>query len=175
MDATVVASASESDENADWSGHRPHKSIHGDEAHVGVNADTSLVAELAVTPGNAHDGRNGEHARFQTSLAMFAQTEKLRSGTPYVIRTGVWAKHDPEAMAEAEKKVADWNAVIYAIRCRIEGIFGIWKRSYGFRRMQWRRLAKARLQPISYANFINRIRSRYKSRNPQPGERQRGV
>jgi IS5 family transposase len=32
------------------------------------------------------------------------------------------------------------------VRCRIEKIFGTWKRSYGFRRMRWRGIVKARLQ-----------------------------
>ena len=32
------------------------------------------------------------------------------------------------------------------VRCRIEKIFGTWKRSYGMRRMRWRGLAKAALQ-----------------------------
>jgi IS5 family transposase len=32
------------------------------------------------------------------------------------------------------------------VRCRIEKIFGTWKRSHGLRRMRWRGLAKAALQ-----------------------------
>ncbi len=63
-----------------------------------------------------------------------------------MVQTGVWTKDDPVAQAQAEKKMADRNAAIHAIRCRIEKIFGTWKRSYGFRRMRWRGIAKARLQ-----------------------------
>ena len=32
------------------------------------------------------------------------------------------------------------------VRCRIEKVFGTWKRSYGLRRMRWLGLAKARLR-----------------------------
>ena len=32
------------------------------------------------------------------------------------------------------------------MRCRIEKLFGTWKRSYGLRRMRWLGLAKAGLQ-----------------------------
>jgi IS5 family transposase len=32
------------------------------------------------------------------------------------------------------------------VRCRIEKVFGTWKRSYGLRRMRWLGLAKAGLQ-----------------------------
>ncbi len=62
VDATVVGSASEGDEDAKWSSHRSRKAIHGYKAHVGADADTALVEKVAVTPGNAHDGRNGEAA-----------------------------------------------------------------------------------------------------------------
>ena len=32
------------------------------------------------------------------------------------------------------------------VRCRIETVFGAWKRSYGLRRIRWIGLAKAGLQ-----------------------------
>jgi IS5 family transposase len=35
---------------------------------------------------------------------------------------------------------------VRAVRCRIEKVFGTWKRSYGLRRMRWLGLAKAGLQ-----------------------------
>ena len=48
----------------------------------------------------------------------------------------------PEALARLEA----WNASVRAVRCRIEKVFGTWKRSYGLRRMRWLGLAKAALQ-----------------------------
>ena len=44
------------------------------------------------------------------------------------------------------RKLRRWNYAIQRVRCRIEKIFGTWKRSYGLRRMRWRGLAKATLQ-----------------------------
>ena len=41
---------------AGWSGHRFRQAIHGDEARVGVDADTALVEKVAVTPDNLNDG-----------------------------------------------------------------------------------------------------------------------
>ena len=89
---------------------------------------------------------------------------KARGGVPRVVATGVWAKSDPASQAEAERWLAEWNGAIQRVRCRIEKIFGTWKRSYGFRRMRWRGIAKARLQAhltaIAYnlrrtANILN--------------------
>ena len=71
---------------------------------------------------------------------------RARGGTPRVVATSVWAGSEPEAQAKAEQWLADWNGAIHRVRCRIEKIFGTWKRSYGLRRMRWRGIAKAALQ-----------------------------
>jgi IS5 family transposase len=52
IDATVIASASHRDEEAAWAGHKRRKAIHGFKAHVAADADTALVEDLVVTPGN---------------------------------------------------------------------------------------------------------------------------
>jgi hypothetical protein len=57
VDATVVASASQGDGEASWSGHRVRKAIHGYKAHVAADADTGMVECVDVTPGNVHEGR----------------------------------------------------------------------------------------------------------------------
>jgi transposase, IS5 family len=152
----VVGSASEGDGDARWSGHRSRKAVHGYKAHVGTDADTAIVEKVAVTPGNAHDGRNGEAAlpddpgQVCADSAyrgqVFADAVKARGGVPRVVATSVWAKSDPASQAEAEQWLADWNGAIHGVRGRIEKIFGTWKRSYGFRRMRWRGLSRARLQ-----------------------------
>jgi len=156
VDATVVGSASEGDGEARWSGHRARKAIHGYKAHVGADADTAIVEKVAVTPGNAHDGRSGHmalpddpgevYADSAYRGRVFAGAVSAKGGTPRVVATSVWAKSDPASQADEERRLADWNGAIHRVRGRIEKIFGTWKRSYGFRRMRWRGLAKARLQ-----------------------------
>ena len=62
--------------------------------------------------------------------------------------------------AEAKRRLAEHNGAIHRVRCRIEKIFGTWKRSYGFRRMRWRGLAKAQLQTRFTAIAYNLKRTR---------------
>jgi IS5 family transposase len=57
VDATVIGSAGHQDKEAAWSGHRTRKAVHGYKAHVGADAETALVEEVSITPGNLHDGR----------------------------------------------------------------------------------------------------------------------
>jgi transposase, IS5 family len=62
VDATVIASASHEDVEAAWSKHRRRRAVFGFKAHVGADAETALVEEVAVTPGNVNDGRAGSQA-----------------------------------------------------------------------------------------------------------------
>lgn len=152
VDASVIASASEADAEAAWSGHRARKAIHGYKAHVGADADTAIVERIAVTPGNRHDGRCGDLALPEAPGEVyadsgyrgeaFAAAVRAKGGTPRVAVTSLWClPHEDPA-----EKLAAWNRPIQRIRGRIEKIFGTWKRSYGFRRMRWRGLDKAALQ-----------------------------
>jgi len=50
VDATIIASASEGDTDGQWVKHRGKTAVHGYKAHVGADADTALVEEIAVTP-----------------------------------------------------------------------------------------------------------------------------
>ena len=52
-----------------------------------------------------------------------------------------------------------WNAEVRRVRCRIEKVFGTWKRSYGLRRMRWLGLTKAGLQVRLTAMAYNLRRS----------------
>ncbi len=152
VDATVIASASHGDDEARWAGHKTRKAMHGFKAHVGADADTAIVEELSVTPGNVHDGRAGHAALPDDPGAVyadsayrgqaFASAVRAKGGFPHVVQTGVWGREGDGAL----KKLKSWNYSVQRVRCRIEKIFGTWKRSYGLRRMRWRGLAKASLQ-----------------------------
>ncbi len=152
IDATIIASASHGDGEAAWAGHQRRRAIHGFKAHVSADADTALVEEVAVTPGNAHDGRTGGAALPEDPGEVYADSAyrgevfgaavRARGGTPWIVGTGMWGRPGDDTL----RKLRRWNYAIQRIRCRIEKIFGTWKRSYGLRRMRWRGLAKAGLQ-----------------------------
>jgi transposase, IS5 family len=62
VDATIIASASEGDDEARWLKHKGKPAVHGFKAHVGADADTTLVEEIAITTANINDGRAGPDA-----------------------------------------------------------------------------------------------------------------
>jgi transposase, IS5 family len=72
--------------------------LRSDKAHIGADADTALVEELSVTPGNVHDGREGHAALPNDPGAVyadsayggqaFASAVKAKGGFPHVVRLG---------------------------------------------------------------------------------------
>lgn len=152
VDATIIASAGKGDEEARWIKHKRKPAVHGFKAHVGADADTALVEEIAVTPANVHDGKAGGDALPDDPGQVFADSAyrgetfraavRAKGGTPRIVATHMWGRDEEETLA----KLDAWNQPIHRIRGRIEKIFGTWKRSYGLRRIRWFGLAKASLQ-----------------------------
>ena len=152
IDATLIASASEGDDDARWVKHKGKPAVHGFKAHVGADADTALIEEVAVTPANINDGRAGPDALPDAPGEVFADSAyrgahfraavRARGGTPRIAATGMWGADEQQTLA----RLAAFNAPIHRVRSRIEKIFGTCKRSYGLRRMRWIGIAKATAQ-----------------------------
>lgn len=152
VDATIIASACEGDEDARWVKHKGRRAVHGFKAHVGADADTALVEEVAITPANVNDGKAGPKALPDDPGEVFADSAyrghhfgaavRAKGGIPRVIATGMWGEDTTKTLA----RLAAYNRPIHRVRGRIEKIFGTWKRSYGLRRMRWCGLAKAAVQ-----------------------------
>ncbi|NRP75895.1 hypothetical protein ILFOPFJJ_06819 [Ensifer psoraleae] len=165
VDATIIASASEDDGEGHWVKHKGRPAVHGFKAHVGADADTALVEEIAVTPANVNDGKAGPDALPDNPGEVYADSAdrgshfgdavRAKGGTPRVIATAMWGRDEAETLAPLDA----WNQPIHRIRGRIEKIFGTWKRSYGLRRMRWRGLAKAAMQIRLTAIAYNMKRS----------------
>lgn len=165
VDATIIASASEGDDEGRWVKHKGRAAVHGFKAHVSADATTALVEQVAVTPANVNDGRAGPEALPDAPGEVFAdrayrgphfgQAVRARGGTPRIVATGMWGRDEAEVQARLEA----WNQPIHRVRARIEKIFGTWKRSYGLRRMRWRGLAKAAVQVHLTAIAYNLKRS----------------
>ena len=123
-----------------------------------------MIRKVEVTTANVHDA-----ACLETVLppepgevyggSAFASAKSYRlilalGGTPLTVQTGIWGG------ADALARLKIHNAVVRKVRCRIEKVFGTYKRSYGLRRMRWLLdLAKAGLQVRLTAIAYNLRRS----------------
>lgn len=149
VDAAIIASASEDDEEGHWVKHKGRPAFHCFKAHVGAYADTALVEEIAVTAPTPRTARPFLML-CPTIPAMClptAPTEAIISRRRGA-RQGWKAAHRRNRYVGARRgrKLDAWNQPIHRICSRIEKIFGTWKRSYDLRPMRWRGLAKAAVQ-----------------------------
>jgi IS5 family transposase len=152
VDATIITSASEDDDDARWIKRKGKQSVHGFKAHVGADADTALVEEVSVTSASINDGKAGPEALPDNPGDVFADSAyrgnhfrdavRAKGGIPQIVATGMWGRDEQETL----RKLKEWKQPIHRVRGRIEKIFGIWKRCYGVRRMRWRGLAKVAVQ-----------------------------
>ena len=100
-----TASASEADDEGRWVKHKGRAAVHGFKAHVGADATTALVEQVAVTPANVNDGRAGPEALPDAPGEVFAdsayrgshfgQAVRARGGTPRIVATGCGAGTRP--------------------------------------------------------------------------------
>jgi len=74
VDATIIASASEDDDDARWVKHKGKRAVHGFKAHVGADADTALVEEVSLTSANINDGKAGPEALPENPGEVFADS-----------------------------------------------------------------------------------------------------
>ena len=74
VDATIIASASEGDDDGRWVKHKGKSAVHGFKAHVGADADTALVEEVSVTSANINDGKAGPEALPDNPGEVFADS-----------------------------------------------------------------------------------------------------
>ena len=93
VDATIIASASKSDDEARWVKHKQKLAVHGFKAHVGADAKTALVEEIAINPANVHDGKAGGEVLPDDSGQVFA--DSAYSGETF--RAAVRAKGERRA------------------------------------------------------------------------------
>ena len=140
VDATIIGSATEGDDDARWVKHKGKRAVHCFKAHVGADADTALVEQVSVTSANINDGKAGPDALPDNPGEVFADSAyrgshfrdavRAKGGVPRIVATGMWGRDEQETL----RKLREWNQPIHRVRGRIEKIFGTWKRCYGLHR-----------------------------------------
>ena len=120
VDATIIASASEDDDEARWVKHKGKRAVHGFKAHVG--ADTALVEEVSITSANINDGKAGPEALPDNPGEVFADSAyrgnhfrdavRAKGGIPRIVATGMWGRDKAETL----RKLHEWNRPIHRVR-----------------------------------------------------------
>jgi len=116
---------------------QPH---YGYKAHVAVDETHTLIRQATLTAANVHDSREfenvvqGDEDMVIADKAYWSQARSEWCGQ-HGVANGILRKaRRGEKLRAATVRV---NRLFSSIRCKIEQVFGWWKRSAGYRRVRY--------------------------------------
>lgn len=155
VDATLVAAdaakpggPSSSDPDANWTRRGKH-SHFGYKAHVAVDSDSGLVRAAELTPAKTAEVERlsplvkGDERIVYADRAYDSLANRRLLGRAGVAN-GIMARGNKHRALPA--RLAAHNRRVAPIRARIEKLFGVLKRSYGYRRVRYRGLGRNGVQ-----------------------------
>ena len=168
VDATIITAPS-STKNAtgtrDPEMHQTKKGqqwYFGMKAHVGVDSQSKLIHSVEATPANVHDSQvlpwllHGRERRVWGDSAYAGQGAVLHACAPYARdftqRKGGW-----HALSRGERAKNRWKS---RVRAKVEHLFGVIKRVFGFTKVCYRGLAKNRHRLVVACALANLFMAR---------------
>jgi IS5 family transposase len=153
VDATIIgapSSTKNADKQRDPEMHQTRKGqqwYFGMKMHIGVDSQTGLVHSAVVTPANTHDKHplpdllHGNEQRVYGDSAYASQKELIASKAPQAkdFTNQRVRKHKDGEVDEVERAK---NRNKSKIRARVEHVFGVVKKLWGFTKVRYRGLAK---------------------------------
>ena len=151
VDATIIAAPS-STKNA--SGKRDpemHQTMKGNEwhfgmkAHIGVDSKHRIVHSFAATPANVHDSHllpdllHGDETRVWGDAAYRGQTAAIRFRAPSAADFTHRHSARRKDLTERQRKI---HCAKGRVRARVEHVFHVTKRIFGFAKVRYRGIAK---------------------------------
>lgn len=151
VDATIIG-ASGSTKNADkardpdmHSTRKGQQWFFGMKLHIGVDNRTGLVHSAAVTAANVHD-------KHLLGDLLHGDERRVYGDSAYAHQKALIQQHAPQAKDFTNRRVR-WNGAIdeaersrnrnkSKIRARVEHVFAVVKRRWGFTKVRYRGLAK---------------------------------
>lgn len=151
VDATIIgapSSTKNADKKRDPEMHQTRKGrqwFFGMKLHIGVDSATGLAHSAVVTAANVHDKHplpdllHGREKRVYGDCAYAAQNKLIQGKAPGAMNLANKAVRKGSVTEELERMV---NRAKSRVRARVEHVFGVVKRLWGFDKARYRGLAK---------------------------------
>jgi len=151
VDATIIhspTSTKNKDQTRDKDAHQTKKGgqwYFGMKMHIGVDSKTKLIHAVAVTPANVHDSQllpdllHGDETRVWGDSAYAGQQEAMKAVSPNAHDFTQKKAARYRALTEAEQTA---NRVKSRVRAKVEHVFGVIKRVFGYTKTRYRGLEK---------------------------------
>ena len=136
----------------------------GMKIHVGADADSGVVHTVSVTPANTADISELPHLLREQDRAVFGDAGYVNDRLKRAARSagvfwGVALKARPKRKLGASQKRR--NRQLSAIRSRVEHVFRVIKRQFGYTRVRYKGLAKNAAQVFTLIGLTNLYMNRH--------------
>jgi transposase, IS5 family len=170
VDATIIgapSSTKNSNKARDPEMHQTRKGqqwYFGMKLHIGVDSQTGLTHSAVVTAANVHDKHplpdllHGEEQRVYGDSAYASQKELIASTAPRA--KDFTNKRVRKRSGEVDEAERSKNRNKSKVRARVEHVFGVVKRLWGFNKARYRGLAKNATRAFTALALANIFMSR---------------
>jgi IS5 family transposase len=170
VDATIIgapSSTKNADKARDPEMHQTRKGqqwYFGMKLHIGVDSQTGLAHSAVVTAANVHDKHpipgllHGNEQRMYGDSAYASQKELIRSKAPKA--KDFTNERVRNRSGEVDEVKRGKNRNKSKIRARVEHVFGVVKRLWGFNKVRYRGLAKNATRAFTALALANIFMSR---------------
>lgn len=151
VDASIInapSSTKNKDKSRDPDMHQTRKGnqwFFGMKVHVGVDSQTKLIHSVVATAANCHDSQvledllHGEERRVWGDSAYAGQKETLKACAPHAQDFTQKKAHRHRPLTETQKRR---NHTKSKVRSKVEHIFFVLKRQFGFAKVRFKGLEK---------------------------------
>ncbi|MEW7988315.1 MAG: IS5 family transposase [Candidatus Thiodiazotropha sp.] len=151
VDASIInapSSTKNMDKQRDPEMHKTKKGnqwYFGMKAHIGVDSKTKIIHSVAATPANVHDSQlledllHGDETHIWGDSAYTGQGEDIQSAAPKAkdFTQAKGCRHKP--LTEVDRLR---NRIKSRVRAKVEHVFGVMKRVFGFTKVRYRGYVK---------------------------------
>ena len=151
VDATIISAPSSKKNKAkarDPDMHQVRKGnqwYFGMKTHIGVDSKTKLIHSIVVTPANCHDSQvlgdllYREETRVWGDSGYAGQKEVIRETSPNAKDFTQKKAYRNRPLSEQDESANRYKS---KVRARVEHIFGVMKRQFGYNKVRYRGLDK---------------------------------
>jgi IS5 family transposase len=171
VDATIIAAPSSTknaDKQRDPEMHQTRKGkqwYFGMKLHIGVDSQSGLAHSAVVTPANVHDKHplpellHGQERRVYGDSAYTSQKALIRGKAP---KAKDFTNERVRKAGEVDEVKRAKNRSKSKIRARVEHVFAVVKRLWGFTKVRYRGLAKNASRAFTALALANLYLSRHR-------------
>jgi len=151
VDATIISAPSSTKNRTKKRDPEMHQTKKGNQwyfgmkAHLGVDSRTKLIQSVAATAANVHDSQvlpdllHGQETRVWGDAAYSGQRNVIRQHAPHAANWVQAKAHRHRPLSETERAR---NRTKSKVRAKVEHVFLVLKRIFGWAKVRYRGLAK---------------------------------